>query len=209
MKFLYQKNVFINCPFDKEYSDIFYAIIFTIIDCGFTPRCALEIEDGTESRLKKILKLIKECQLGIHDISRTKLDKKHQLPRFNMPFELGLFLGARHFGGKHHYNKNCLILDSKPYRFQKFLSDIAGHDIKVHKNRGRDAMNSARQWLQLQIAKNIILPTGQSLFVRYQKFQGNSKWLCKELKLSTTDMLFREYHYMVSEWIKRNPLCLK
>jgi len=57
------------------------------------PRCALEVQDSSENRLKKILRIIGECQFAIHDISRTDLDKKHQLPRFNMPFELGLFMG--------------------------------------------------------------------------------------------------------------------
>jgi len=32
-----------------------------------------------------------------HDISRTELNE-HSLPRFNMPLELGLFLGASRFG---------------------------------------------------------------------------------------------------------------
>ncbi len=39
------KAVFVNCPFDEAYKDIFYAIIFTVFDCGFNVRCGLEIED--------------------------------------------------------------------------------------------------------------------------------------------------------------------
>lgn len=205
MRSSYRKNVFINCPFDKAYSNIFYAIIFTIIDCGFMPRCTLEIDDGTESRLKKILKLIEDCQFGIHDISRTTLDKKHKLPRFNMPFELGLFFGARHFGAKHHIDKNCLILDSRPFRFQKFLSDIAGHDPKIHKNNFKEAIKCAREWLQLQIKQNIILPNISSLLTRYQKFQVESELLCEAFGLSRKEILFTEYRYVVSKWIERNP----
>src|ERR1700728_859684 len=131
----YNKNVFLNCPFDKQYKPIFHAIVFAIFDCGYMPRCALEIQDSSEARLKRILKIIEECQFAIHDISCTTLDKKNKLPRFNMPFELGLFIGAKHFGNQQHQTKNCLILEKKPYDFQKFISDMASNDIKAHKNK--------------------------------------------------------------------------
>jgi hypothetical protein len=49
------------------------------------------------SESKRIFKLIEGCQFGIHDISRTELDTDSQLPRFNMPLELGMFLGAQRF----------------------------------------------------------------------------------------------------------------
>jgi hypothetical protein len=92
------RPVFINCPFDNDYRPLFRAMIFTILRCGFKPRCALEVIDGAATRISKIEKLIEQCPLGIHDISRTELDVKSGLPRFNMPLELGLFLGAKRFG---------------------------------------------------------------------------------------------------------------
>ena len=98
MHFFYTRNVFINCPFDEAYLSIFHAIIFTVFDCGYTPRCSLEIEDSSEVRIEKIAKVISECKYGIHDISRTEFDKDTNLPRFNMPLELGMFLGAKRFG---------------------------------------------------------------------------------------------------------------
>ena len=56
-----------------------------------------------------------------------ELDETNRLPRFNMPLELGLFLGAKSFSDEpRQKKKRCLILDSNPYRYQKFLSDIAG-----------------------------------------------------------------------------------
>ena len=36
--------------------------------------------------------------MGIHDISRTESSGKPRLPRFNMPLELGMFLGAKQYG---------------------------------------------------------------------------------------------------------------
>lgn len=36
----YPRNVFINCPFDPQYTEIFEAIVFTIMVCGFQPLSA-------------------------------------------------------------------------------------------------------------------------------------------------------------------------
>ena len=91
----YALNVFVNCPFDAEYkSTLFPAIIFTIYDCGFRARSALEDEDGGKNRLDKIFSIINSSKFGIHDISRTELDRDTNLPRFNMPLELGAFMAA-------------------------------------------------------------------------------------------------------------------
>ncbi len=54
------------------------------------------------------------------------------LPRFNMPFELGLDLGCRDFGSLDLATKQCLILEREPYRYQLVLSDIAGNDVQAH-----------------------------------------------------------------------------
>lgn len=62
----YAKNVFINCPFDEEYSPIRDAIVFTIFDCGFIPRCALEEDGSGEVRFEKIKRLISISKFGVH-----------------------------------------------------------------------------------------------------------------------------------------------
>ncbi len=118
-------NVFINCPFDSSYKRIFDATVFAVFDCGFVARSALEIIDTGEVRLEKILRIMDECRFGYHDISRTELDEANGLPRFNMPFELGLFLGIT----RRKKTTSCLVVDRDKYRYQKFLSDISGQDI--------------------------------------------------------------------------------
>jgi hypothetical protein len=62
---------------------------------------------------------------GVHDTSRTEVDGEPPLPRFNMPLELGLFLGARKYGGREHRPKSCIIFDRELHRFQRYISDIA------------------------------------------------------------------------------------
>jgi len=126
-------NVFINCPFDNQYTELFDAILFAIYFCGCKPRCALEIDDGSQIRLDKIISIIEECDLGIHDISRTELNS-NDLPRFNMPFEFGIFMGAKRFGGIRQKRKSCLIFDTESFRYMEYISDISGQDIKAHNN---------------------------------------------------------------------------
>jgi hypothetical protein len=144
----YAKSVFINCPFDAQYKPLFEAIVFAIFHCGFRPRCALEIDDSSEVRIDKVFKIIADCKYGIHDISRTEVTSAAGLPRFNMPLELGMFLAAKRFGTGEQKQKVCLILDSLPYRYQQFISDIAGQDIQVHSNSVQAAITVVRNWLR-------------------------------------------------------------
>lgn len=125
----YTDSIFINCPFDDEYSVLLRALIFTIYRCGFVPRSALEEDDASDIRIEKIVRLIEKCKYGIHDISRTELDQKTLLPRFNMPFELGIFWGAKKFGKKIHNEKNALIFEREKYNYQKYFSDLNGVDV--------------------------------------------------------------------------------
>lgn len=111
---------------------MFDAIVFAITDLGFVARSAREDDDAGEFRLAKIQRIIEKCRFGVHDISAVQLDPHHGLPRFNMPLELGLFLGCKHYGGPTQRNKGSLIFDAVPHRYQSFISDIAGQDIHSH-----------------------------------------------------------------------------
>jgi hypothetical protein len=89
------RDVFINCPFDDDFAPGFRALVFGVIACGYRVRCAREVDDAAETRIEKLYRIIEQSRYGIHDISRTELDEASQLPRFNMPLELGMFLGAK------------------------------------------------------------------------------------------------------------------
>ena len=144
----YEQQVFLNVPFDKLYQKLLDALVFAVHDCGFVARCALEQDDSGEIRVEKIYSIIAACRFGIHDLSRTTLDSRFHLPRFNMPLELGIFLGARKFGGGFQKRKSCLILDRDQYRYQVFCSDIAGQDIRAQGNNIGQSLTVVRNWLQ-------------------------------------------------------------
>ncbi len=199
----YNENVFINCPFDTAYKKLFDAIVFAVFDCGFVARCALEEDDGSQIRVRKIIDIISQCRLSIHDLSRVEVDKSTKLPRFNMPLELGTFLGAKHFGIGEHKKKACLIFDRKRYRYQKFISDIAGQDIKAHENDPQVVIRLVRDWLRTY--SQVSIPSGSVIWTRYhQVFKKDLPQLCKELKLNLKELIFNDYVLLVSEWLKIN-----
>ena len=138
----YTSDVFINCPFESDgvYKDIFDAIVFAVFYCSFRARCTLEEPDCSKVRIETIFRIISQCKYGIHDISLTELCEKNNLPRFNMPLELGIFLGAKEYGTKEQKKKTCLIMDKEKYRYQKFISDISGQDIKHHDSNPENAI---------------------------------------------------------------------
>ena len=145
---LKSNHIFVNCPFDNRYKPIFNAIVFAIYDLGFVARCSLEEDDAGDFCLSKIERMIEECRFGINDLSAVTLDAATNLPRFNMPLELGLFLGCKRFGLKNQGEKRTLILDSEQYRYRQFISDIAGQDIRAHGSDPENAIREVRDWLQ-------------------------------------------------------------
>jgi hypothetical protein len=108
----YGTSLFINCPFDRRYLGFFRAIVFTVHDCGYIARCAQEISNANQVRVQKIMDLIRDCRVGIHDISRTQTNGTPRLPRFNMPLELGMFLAATEYGSGKQKNKISLVLEA-------------------------------------------------------------------------------------------------
>ncbi len=197
----YKFNVFLNCPFDKEYKPIFDAIIFAVFDCGFVPRCALEISDSGIVRIEKIISIIEQCGYGIHDISRVELDSSTGLPRFNMSFELGLFFGAKWSGSKKQRDKKCLILDAEPYRYKKFVSDISGQDIACHYNDPMKAIGCVRNWFKDSSGMTNV-PGTNLIKNRYRKFLSDFPHICNILQISPDDITFNDYSQTVSEWLR-------
>ncbi len=196
----YRINVFINCPFDDAYKPLFESLVFTIAYCGFRARCALEIDDGSQVRIDKIFRIIEECRFGVHDLSRTELDRSSGLPRFNMPLELGMFLGAKRFGGGVQRRKACLILDRKAYRYQKFISDIAGQDIYAHDRSSDRTITITRDWLSAWSHRS--MPGGREIHRKYRKFRARLPALCRELRLRPTEMTFNDFTNIALEWLK-------
>jgi len=200
----YETNVFINCPFDSEYQPLFHAVVFAVLDCGYTVRCALEAEDTGPTRIDKIYKLIEECRFGVHDVSRIEHDAVNALPRFNMPFELGLFLGARQFGGTTQRAKSCLVLDAERYRYQKFLSDIAGQDIRQHGNEPAQAVGAVRDWLAgTRPKRGRPLPGATAIMKHYADFEATLPDMLLAAEIEFAELGFFDRANFMNEFLRQ------
>ncbi len=200
---LYDRSVFINCPFDTAYLPIFRALVFAIISCGLKPRCALEVSDAAEVRFEKIVRIIGKCRWGIHDISRTEPNPRG-LPRFNMPLELGLFLGARRFGDVAQRKKSCLVLDREPYRYQEYISDNSGQDIAAHRDEPHQAMRAVRDWLATAKSGVAGTPGIAVIAARFVRFQGELPAVCAATERRPDELTFVEYADIASEWLRQD-----
>ncbi len=142
----FETNVFINCPFDKDYVLLLRALTFTLQYLDFTPHVSQTISSST-IRVNQIKELIRSCKYSIHDLSRSRPLKRGDLPRFNMPYELGLDLGASEYGGKNLKTKRTLILETERFHYQQVLSDISGQDIENHNDDPQTIVTKVRNWI--------------------------------------------------------------
>ncbi len=224
----YYRNVFINCPFDPEFRPLFLAIVFTVADCGFVPRCALEADDSGDVRIQKIMNIIEQCCYGIHDISRTETTlfteangSSEALPRFNMPLELGMFIGAHRFGGTAQKRKKYVIFDTGRFRYRKFISDLAGQDIKAHswsqtasEAKKELAIKSTivgvRDWLNTKredlLAAGKRLTGGKLIAIRYKDFREVLPELAEGgYEQDEADLTFYDLIGLIQSWLQVNP----
>lgn len=195
----YEKSVFINCPFDDNYEQIFNAILFTVHKCGFILRCSKEFEDSNGIRIKNIIQLIKDCKYSIHDLSRVTLDGTSNLPRFNMPLELGICIGAIEFGNNKQRSKEYLIIESEKFRFKQFISDLSGQDIKNHNNNFELTIKVVRNWLSKK-NKNTI-PSSSYITDEYNNFIMDLPGLCHASNWNPNELTFDEFSSLVTSWI--------
>lgn len=188
----YDNSVFINCPFDPEYWPLLEAILFAAYDCGFHPRSALEGEDSSQVRIERIINLIRACRLSIHDISRIETDGDPPLPRFNMPLELGLFLGAKAFGSGEQKRKAGVVLDAEPYRYQRYISDLAGQDIRAHGGDTRTVVRHVRNFLAAHTQVPGYLAGADTIMGRYLQFRRELPETCAKLHLDPENLTVGE-----------------
>lgn len=123
-----ERSVFLNVPYDSAFENLYLAYIAGLSAFGLIPHATLEIPIS-QRRLERILDLIEQCVYSIHDLSRVQLDPRApRVPRFNMPFELGLAVAQ----GARNRRETWYVCETTPYRINKSLSDLDGTDVRVH-----------------------------------------------------------------------------
>jgi hypothetical protein len=201
------QQVFINCPFDRQYKPIFDAIVFTLHDLGYSALYALNKEGGGAIRLPRIYAQLTACAYSIHDLSRVGLSGSLRLPRFNMPFEAGLAYAMQE-SATPRTPHDLLVLDAKPHRYQASLSDIAGLDPRIHGSDDLKAIAAVRTFLKQHNPARAfnVAPYIQR---RYALFSAQLRSHARKLRISSR--LLRSWDYaldlqtVMAGWIAANP----
>lgn len=195
------RDVFVNCPFDDDFAPGFRALIFAVTACGFRARCARELDDAAETRIDKLYRIIEGSRYGIHDLSRIELDRGTGLPRFNMPLELGIFLGAKRFGDASQASKRCLVFDSEPYRYQRFISDLNGMDVTPHGGEPRRMVECVRNWL-VNVSRRRTIPATNNLMASYDRFAAGLPAIARTDGLDADRLAYADFQRLVIAWTK-------
>lgn len=169
----FETNIFINCPYDAGYLPLLRPLIFTVLYAGLNPRLAAERLHSGESRISKILELIRDSRYAIHDLSRIQASKKGEYFRLNMPFELGLDIGCATFANEPSLQgKRCLILEKERYRYQIAISDLSNSDIEAHHNDPVRIVAVVRNWLANEVG--LPLPGPSRVYDIFSVFMGEN-----------------------------------
>ncbi len=198
----FEKNVFVNCPFDNDYRQLLISIVFTLKSLDYNPRLSLERNDSGETRVHKILKLIQESKYGIHDLSRIVAIETEDHFRMNMPFELGIDYGCQKLKGGKWKKKKILILEKERYRYQQALSDLSGSDIKNHDDDPVKLIKIVRNWfVPSEISR---APSGVVIWNDFNDFQAflHDELITKDGHGSLDDVEIIEIIELMRSWFK-------
>ncbi len=195
-------GVFINCPFDTCYRPIRDALIFAVLACHFRARCALGASNFGQPRVDKIVALIRACRWGIHDLSQIQ---PNPTPHFNIPLELGLFLGAHRFGGPKQRTKSSLVLVRDKAEFRQACSNVDGQDVVAHRGEPNDAIVAVRDWLQTETRDRAApYASGARIAERFAAFRMELPEICAGFRVEPEALTFSDTCDIISKWLIRD-----
>jgi hypothetical protein len=117
-----------------------------------------------------------------------------------MPLELGVFLAAKKFGEIKQKRKRCIIFDRSDYRYQAFISDIAGQDIHSHGNSVVVLITKIASWLRAE-SKDVRVPGGRVIAKEFETFTLALPRICKDRRLTADELTYSDYHTLSAEWV--------
>ncbi|WP_245505621.1 hypothetical protein [Rhizobium leguminosarum] len=117
-----------------------------------------------------------------------------------MPLELGVFLGAKKYGGAKHRNKSCIIFDREQYRFQRYMSDIAGQDIHSHQGDIDRLIVELATWLRAQ-SGDAHVPGGVAISAEFAVFNQTLPAIYAARQLDAAEVTFGDFSAVVVQYL--------
>lgn len=166
----FERSVFINCPFDRDYAPLLKATLFCVVRFGFTPFLANIQIESAHDRLNKIIGQIRRCRYSIHDLSRSQASSAGEVFRMNMPFEFGLDVGMRSCGPGRLRTKKFLVFERERFELKKALSDTGGQDPEFHEGKNELIVEKVRHFFSVEA--RVQLPGPSKVRAEYATFQA-------------------------------------
>ena len=117
-----------------------------------------------------------------------------------MPLELGLFLGAKRYGNRPQREKRCIVFDREQYRYQRYISDIAGQDIHSHRGNEQTVIEELAAWLRAQSGDRSV-PGGRAIATEYATFKAELPTVCMARGLEIDELTFADYADIVVQYL--------
>jgi len=146
LKALSDFRVFLNYPFDEEFESLAHAMHFAVVAAGLIPACAHDLSVPDRLRLEMLVEMIYNSRFSVHDFSRYKGEGEKNFARFNMPIEMGMALFYS-FSTENREHR-CAFFVATPHDYQRFASDLAGLDPRLHDNKDLLLVTSVYEWLR-------------------------------------------------------------
>ena len=113
-------------------------------------------------------------------------------------------MGAKRYGRSRQREKRLLIFDTEPYRYQRFLSDLAGMDIHAHGGEAERALVETRHWLT-NVSRRQLLGE-QELLTRFQTFRAELPAMATELDLELLRITYVDFELILAGWLESRPV---
>ena len=117
-----------------------------------------------------------------------------------MPYELGLFFGAKYYGTGDQKKKQTLVFEKIQFSYQRFISDLNGIDTKAHRNNPNEAIVQVRDWLKTN-SKRAAIPGSTLISKEYRQFLKELPIIIKRMNLNSMNLQMVDYTIIVEEFI--------
>jgi hypothetical protein len=94
------------------------------------------------------------------------------------------------------------VLDTDQYRYQQYISDIAGQDIAAHRGDPTRAIKAVRDWLGASQAGPRPPPGAAAIAKRFNRFMDDLPAACAETERDVGDLTFTEFADAASTWLR-------
>jgi hypothetical protein len=133
------------------------------------------------------------------DLSRTELSTHTNLPRFNMPLELGIFLGIKQSAPARSRKKTCLIF-VKDSRNLSFITDLNGMDVEGHGDDPEKTISSIRKWLCSDA--RLEGEPASTILRLFREFESEFPEILKRIGYETNEPQYGDILKIVGDWLK-------